>query len=114
MSVRRPPSSVGSAECYVLILRKGADPTRQTADKLSSLHSAVKFGLPEAVGATLEKWPDRFSQDEIAKLLEMARDIHVNYKTKRTEMAQMGRARGPKPAYKMIAITLERTMRGRG
>lgn len=103
-----------SAECYVLILRKGADPTRQTADKLSPLHSAVKFGLPEAVGVTLEKWPDRFAQDEIARLLEMARDFHANYKTRRTQMAQMGRILGPKPAYKMIAVRLERTVRGRG
>lgn len=96
-----------SVECYLLILRKGADPTRQTADGLSALHSAVKFGLPEAVRATLEMWPTRFPREELTELLEMARDIHANYKTRRTQMGQMGRALGPKPAYKMIASILE-------
>jgi hypothetical protein len=100
-------AAVRSSECYLLILGKGADPTKRTADGLSALHSAVKFGLPDAVRATLGKWPERFRREEIEELLEMARHIHANYKNCRTEMAVMGRSLGPKPAYRMIAGALE-------
>lgn len=95
-------------DCYLAILQKGADPTRQTKDGLSALYSAVKFGLPEAVEATLEKWPQRFQQNEIALHLHMARDFYADYETLRELMAQAGRQLGPKVAYKMIATTLER------
>ena len=101
-----------SAECFLLILGKGADPSKRTVDDLaaSALHTAVKFGVVGAVDATLEKWTARFAHDELAELLEMARDIYANYKRRRTEMAQRSRAVGPKPAYKAIAGKLERSI----
>ena len=71
---------------------------------------ALKFGLVAAVRDTLEKWSASFPHGEIAELLEMARDIHANYKMRRTQMAQMGRALGAKQAYKMISEILEKNL----
>lgn len=93
-------------ECYVRILDKGADPTRRTVDGNSALHTATKFGIVEAVKATLIKYPNRFSAEDKAEMSEIASDIHSHYKQRRREFAVLGREIGPKSAYKMISELL--------
>lgn len=99
-----------SSECYLLILEKGANAAIRTVGSrpLSALASAMRFGLPQAVSATLEKQSARFLREEIEEILDMARDILGDYKGYRAAMGHEGRQVGPKPAYQMITEALER------
>lgn len=99
-----------SSECYLSLLRKGATATIRTGGllPLSALASAMRFGLPHAVQATLEIQGPWFTREEIEELLDMARDILDDYKGYRAAMGREGRKVGPKPAYQMIAETLKR------
>lgn len=97
-----------SSECYLLILQKGANATIRTGTSrpLSALASAVRFGLPQAVKATLEMQGSRFSREEIEGILSMVSDILGNYKDYRRVLGEEGRQVGPKPAYRMIEEAL--------
>lgn len=105
-----------SFECYMLILRKGANATIRTGGllPLSALASAMRFGLPQAVQATLEMQAARFKREEIEELLDMARNILCDYKGYRAAMGHEGRKVGPKQAYHMITEMLERHLVGYG
>jgi hypothetical protein len=99
-----------SSECFLILLDKGADPskTKATANGLSALDIAAKYGLVEAVSRTLARWPHRFDHQEIERLLKMTRHIHANYEScRRLLLAQERRVNGPKAAYKMIEDVLE-------
>lgn len=99
-----------SSECYLSLLRKGADATIRTGGllPLSALASAMRFGLPQAVQTTLEMQGDWFTREEIEEVLDMARDILDDYKGYRAAMGGEGRKVGPKPAYQMITEMLKR------
>lgn len=93
-------------ECYLLILKKGADPTKKTVDGNSALCTAVKFGLVEAVEATLRIWADEFNAEERTTLRELALNIYRDYKKWRRALGEEGRKIGPKLAYEKISQML--------
>lgn len=99
-----------SSECYLLILQKGANAAIRTGTSrpLTALASAVRFGLPQAVKATLEMQGSRFSREEIKELLSMLHDILGDYDGYRRVMGEEGRQVGPKPAYEMIEEAFSR------
>lgn len=70
-----------SSECYLLLLQKGANAAIKTGgpQPLSALSSAARFGLPQAVSATLEMQRSRFAQEEIELLVSMVRGILGDY-----------------------------------
>ena len=96
-----------SSESYLLILERGADPNKHTVDGSSALQTAVKFGLVEAVDATIKKWPNRFNPNELNTCRAIAGEILARYKHFRTQFAKERRMLGPKPAYKKISEILE-------
>lgn len=96
-----------ASDCYLMILKNGADPTKCTTDGISALVTTVKFGLPEAVQTTLEMWGDKISAAELHRLRELAQDIYDGYKEHRPLVAVHGRRLAPKPAYKMISDMLQ-------
>ncbi len=99
-----------AATCFILILDKGADPTKKTIDGATALHTATRFGVVEAVKATLKKYPNRFSSEDKAELSKIASDIYSHYKQRRREFAIHDRKIGPKHSYKVISELLETSL----
>jgi hypothetical protein len=85
---------------------------KKTVDGATALHTAIKFGVVEAVKATLTKYPDRFTAEDKAELSEIASDIYSHYKQRRREFAIHGRKIGPKHSYKVISELLEASTGG--
>ncbi|MEQ9345646.1 MAG: ankyrin repeat domain-containing protein [Thalassospira sp.] len=91
-----------NTECFIMLLDRGANPAVKTVDGMSALHTAVKFGVVEAVRATLDRYQARFSADDLNDIQNQLDFVRTNYDDFRRYVASEGRKLPPKIAYKTI------------